>query len=151
MKGLLILLVILILLFFKYNISNNHKKKEKENKMFIFKNGYFIIESNQVNKAVNQIHHLIRQNSELMADQEKIMSTKLGIFPWVMKSWGWSVNTDESGNIISVDYFGNDHLIYQKMFFEHIASNIKAGCYINFTVGEINKTWFFDGYKMIEK
>ena len=119
--------------------------------MFIFKDGYFVIEKNQIYKALDQIHSLVRENSALMADQQKFMSTKLGILSWVMKSWGWTVTTDDKGNIMSADYFGTGPLIYQKMFFEHIASQIKAGCYINFTIGEINKTWFFDGSQMIEK
>lgn len=119
--------------------------------MFIFKDGYFVIENNQIYKAIDQIHSLVRKNSALMADQQKIISTKLGILQWVMKAWGWEVNTDTKGNVISVNYFGEYPIMYQKMFFEQIASHIKAGCYINFTIGEINKTWFFDGSKMIEK
>ena len=109
----------------------------------------FFIERKSLDSTVEKIYDLVRSKQYLLRDSRKVVATKLRNFVTVMKTWGWNVSTDESGNVVGIEYFGDAPLSYQKILFENIAPHVQPGSFIKFEIDNNKGTWEFDGQTMM--
>lgn len=110
---------------------------------------HLFIDKKSLEKIVEKIYDLVRSKSYLLKDTRKVFATKLHNFVTVMKTWGWNVSKDESGNVIGIDYFGDSPISYQKILFENIAPHIQSGSFIKFEIDNKKEIWEFDGKHML--
>ena len=111
----------------------------------------FFIEKKSLDHTVEKIYDLVRSKHYLLRDTRKVFATKLRNFVAVMKTWGWNVSTDESGNVVGIEYFGDAPLSYQKILFENIAPHVQPGSFIKFEIDNTRGTWEFDGQNLVMK
>lgn len=111
----------------------------------------FFIERKSLSKTLDKIYDLVRSKHYLLRDPRKVFATKIRNFVDVMKTWGWDVSTDDSGNVVGIEYFGDAPLSYQKILFENIAPHVKSGSFIKFEIDNTIETWEFDGQHLVMK